>query len=230
MRIMRASAVAVLTATAGIGCNTPNTPTQVPFDPNATFTVSGRVTEPGSGMPIQGVAVTLAPCWVSSPPVSATTDATGMYQVTNVAPAGLCLNLAKPGFEDQQRVLHLSTDLAVNIRMQPRLEMSSDDTLQSIVYEDDAYYVDFTGEAVCEPCRLIHVTIPRPGVLELRLVLSARPPRPGLVFESRGGNHYLGCCQPEIHGAYAVEPGEVVLKVTGSRLASDPFEIVTALR
>jgi hypothetical protein len=141
---------------------------QPPLSPSpsvAPHTLSGVITEPG-GKPIEGVVV-------ASQGRSSTTNRDGFYRLSELT--GLVsATLMKAGYEDASPgtnnsygYFDLSKDATFNRALQPIIRLAAGDRLDSTVFMDDnGYWADWE---VCHPCKLIRVTSPGKGSIELRL-------------------------------------------------------------
>ncbi len=96
MRKLTSILAAIMTATFTVGpvsaATAPNPPVTVAQ--NATATVQGTVTD-GSGAPVAGATITLR----GAQTYTATTDSTGAFSVTDIAPGVYQLSATKPGYE-----------------------------------------------------------------------------------------------------------------------------------
>jgi hypothetical protein len=195
--------------------------------PAATYTVSGIVAETGGGRPLEGVTVS------GAGGVSAVTDQNGFYRLADLlAWQADFLRFSKPGFEDGGR--RYGNGGRIDIRLQRSLVITAGDTLAAILYTDDPYFSDLlSDENACEPCKQIRVNVPNGGTLDVRLTLPAQSTEFGLLIETSHMSAGVGCCKPEISGAYPVGPGQLYLRVyrrEGSSAGDQPFEITTSLR
>ena len=197
-------------------------------DPLPSFTFSGRVTEPGSGLPIEGATVS-----TQDGALATTTDENGSYRLAGVPQGGRWFRFSKPDFEPGFRWHMLTSDATGDIRLQRRLVIQAGETVMTTAYPDDPLHsTDFLDEGSCEPCKLVRVTVPRAGELTVRLTVRADPPRLGLKVEPDGlVAQEVGCCKQAIEGTFRVTSREVVAFIyLRPSAGTQEFELSTELR
>jgi hypothetical protein len=142
------------------------------------LTISGQVTEPAADFaPVEGANV----CWGGSGanPRCAQTGRDGTYvlitDLPNFPPRGtvrLAPYVYKGGFESRQALvpwdrsdrMHWSTGL------QRILEVEAGGSVAAIVYPQEGAGLDGSGSRPeCDGCKQIRITVPRNGMLTLRL-------------------------------------------------------------
>jgi len=127
-------AVAVLCAMlSGCGSNAPTTPTPspapvpvpapVPSPPPAPvppFTLSGRVSDASSGMPLGATSVVIIDG--ANLNRSTTTDADGAFQLPDLGLGGFAVRFRHDGYDSVFRGVQLSADTSVNVPMRPAMQ------------------------------------------------------------------------------------------------------------
>jgi hypothetical protein len=144
-------------------------PTLVPTPslppPPLRFTLVGTVSESGGGPALEGVSIQ-APV-LPRGMQQTKTDTNGAFQLMDL-PVGSYVTFRKPGFEDLARTFALD-GRPIDARLQRRLEFSANDNLTATLYPDDPFYEYWLGDASCEPCKRIHVTVPQEGTIDVGL-------------------------------------------------------------
>jgi hypothetical protein len=140
-------------------------PMPAPPPPPLRFTLTGTVSESGGGPPLDGVSIR-APV-LPNGFQEMTTGANGAFNLTDL-PVASYFTFRKPGFEELARALPLDGH-PIAVHLQRRIEMSADETLTATLYQDDPFYEYWLGDASCEPCKRIHVTVRQQGPIELEL-------------------------------------------------------------
>ena len=227
-----AATMAVITALAGACANeiAPSPIRRNPDDRNPNFTVAGTVTESGSGPPITMVSVEASGQRQTS---TTKTDGSGQYVVSVMGYGYASLAFKKSGFEDAFRRPFVLGDERIDVRLQRAVVINAGERIEGTLYPDDPRYpLDFLGESVCEPCRLIRVNVESAGVLVLRLLVPESAGF-GLTVITQSVFSFTTCCGSELSWEFAVPPGEVKLFVypKASRLThSQPFDLISELR
>ena len=123
-----------------------------------TFTVGGRVREPGSGG-LPGVVVV-----ETSSGRSALTSANGQFAISDVPRRQLRLKVEKDGYETREVE---TTEEEVDLPMQRVVRLAAGETVKPAdLAPNDVQYL--IGKDVCI-CRLIRVAVPRAGTVGVRV-------------------------------------------------------------
>lgn len=128
--------------------------------PAGTFTASGRVREPGAGG-VSGARVVHVPSGTS-----VLTDADGTYSLAALA-GGPRFSFTKADYEEVE--LDVTPDKFSDTPMQRIIRMTAGGApLSARLAPNDMDYL-IGGSTRCQPCRLIRITSPTPGVAQVRL-------------------------------------------------------------
>ena len=199
----------------------PVVPTLISAGPTGTHTLSGIVSETGDG-PLAGVSVTTILVSGSAGP-SAQTERDGSFTLTGMPYAQSIVNLIKDGYEPRQ-IPHgpTSDDTVASIKIQPLLQMRAGQGIDPTLFSDDLEFlttttdvIDGAGELCGAPCKMIRVSVPSTGNLDLRadwddpsmeLGLYARP-LDGLVATGVTGSSPLRLTASVAAGTWVVLVG-----------------------
>jgi len=195
--------------------------------PPATFTVSGRVHEPGQGGEgwngLERVGVVSTPSGAS-----ATTNAQGLYSIGALTIAHLGFD--KDGYEPVE--IDPTPDGEDKVPMQRVVRVVAGQTVTPVpLAPHDLDYAVVLGTH-CYPCRLIRVAVPASGTLRLGLTWSdsARQPCP-LALWVAGRRFLRSDSSNEVTADVRVSAGETIVYVgevpaCGYQL---PFTLATSL-
>jgi hypothetical protein len=130
------------------------------------------------------------------------------------------LRFEKDGFEAVGPVGSWFRDVVMNRTLQPVVRVAAGDRSELVLRRDDPGYdavADSLEWRFCQPCKRIRVTVPRSGVLHVRVTHNASAVPLGLVWEGEG-SAYRG--YPEISALAPVSAGEV--RVLVGLIGADP--------
>lgn len=161
-----------------VACASPS-PTQ-PTPPTATgpvatqrITFSGIVTDSETYAPLAGASV----CWSgTSEPNCASTASDGSYRfmadpLAGIPPGAvnvrLCPSASGEARESRQACVPLSGNVVSwSTTLQRRITVEAGQRVRSTIFGGEG---NGSVEEPCEPCKLVHVTVPRSGSLVVRL-------------------------------------------------------------
>jgi hypothetical protein len=196
-----------------------------PSSPIPTFTISGRVTESGTGLPIPMVAV-------SGDGEDTVTALDGSYTIARVGYGRWAVSYKHEGFEDRRLVRVIQGDEKIDVHLQRSSTIAAGGRLQATLYPDDPGYL-INSEQGCEPCKLVRIQVDRAGTLAFRVVFVAQLQDFDVAIVSRNPRMEVHlCCGTELARKMAVEPGEVILYISphdSSATQAQPFEVITQL-
>jgi Bacterial Ig-like domain (group 2) len=138
--------------------------TRVTATPPGTFVISGRVREPGQGGVLDAMIT------VRGTGFSAMANADGIFQLAALPTPQARLGITKAEYEPRELDATSSTDVDAPIQRIVRL-MAGDSIEPAPLAPNDLSY-DVDG-ARCEPCRMIRVTVPTTGDMQLVLTWDA---------------------------------------------------------
>jgi hypothetical protein len=141
-------------------------PTPTPTPSPAKYSVAGVVREV-NGAPLAGVSVTTGP----APGPATTTDGAGVFSLAEVTQN--FVTFQKAGFVftfwNVPANFGSGSSAPVSVKMQPRLDLSADAGVSSVITNDDLSYSDVEGNSFwngtysCSPCKEIWIVPNRDG-------------------------------------------------------------------
>ncbi len=133
------------------------------------LTLTGTLTEPG-GSPIAGALVSTSVGKVTL------TDGDGRYRITELPE--IFVTFEKAGYESRGPFGRWLRDLDLPMKLQRSIFVSAGSTFETVLLPDDVFYApvpnaEFEYEnAVCGPCKLLHVMTPGIGRLDIHIAIA----------------------------------------------------------
>jgi hypothetical protein len=133
------------------------------------LTLTGTLTEPG-GPSIAGALVS------TSVGKSTLTDVDGRYRISELPE--ILVTFEKAGYESRGPFGRWLRDLDLPMKLQRSILVSAGGTFETVLLPDDVYYeaVPHAGfeydDAVCGPCKLLHVVTPGIGQLDIHVSIA----------------------------------------------------------
>ena len=156
----------VMAGTSCGGSESPTNPTPPPPPPPSTFTLSGGVTEsePTTSTKIPGATVAFVDGGANAGK-TATADAAGNYQITNVVPGAFTVRASAPGYQDATRPVTVSANTSLTIALNPTPRTVTIEP-EGTVSGGDTPCSDGTSD---KGCKILTLEIHNPGTLEATL-------------------------------------------------------------
>ena len=179
------------TATSPSTVATPVAPSPTPEPPASTplLTLTGTLSEPG-GAPIADALVS------TSVGKTTLTDANGRYRITELPV--ILVSFEKAGYEGRGPFGRWLRDLDLSMKMQRSIYIRAGDTLDSVLLPDDVFYETVPNaqwdysDAICGPCKLLHVLMPGIGRLDIHVSLADPAVTVGIWEAGKPDAHVLG--------------------------------------
>jgi hypothetical protein len=136
-----------------------------PAPGDATFTLTGRITESAPAKPggIDGASVTIADGVNAGR--STTTDLTGYYTLASLKPSSFTLAVSATGYVTASEKIDLAFDRTTNLELRPEPTRLTY-TLRGDIDSSDGSCHDGVAS---RPCRIITFPVHNPGPIEARL-------------------------------------------------------------